>query len=220
MCGRYSIAKSLKEIEKSFEAKFTFEFTPLYNIAPTLKLPVITNKDQDKIQDFEWSYKAPWNKKLNITNATFEKVQSSSTFSKSFKERRCIVIATSVFEWRQNVKPKQPYLIYVEDQPIFGMAGLWKKFVDEETGEETNQFTIITTTPNKVMDLVGHHRMPVILKRNEFDCWLNEKDCDKAYDLLKSYPANKMNAYPVSTMVNKAGYNSTDALEPIGDKVR
>src|SRR5436190_7440576 len=195
MCRRYSIVASVEEIEFAFDAQFTFEFKPLYNIAPTLKLPVITNSAPGKIQALEWSYVAPWNKKLPIINATCEKVLTSNTFSKSLKERRCIVIATSVFEWRQDVKPKQPYLIYAEDQPIFGMAGLWKSVVNEETGEETNQFTIITTTPNEVMKRVGHHRMPVILEKSKYEVWLKEPDAKKVCELLNEYPAERMNAY-------------------------
>src|SRR5437879_4672804 len=134
MCGRYSNVATISEIEASFNAKVNFDYKPLYNIAPSLKLPVITNTVPKEIQAMEWSYVAPWNKKLNITNATCEKVMQSNIFSKSLREKRCIVLATSVFEWKQDSKPKQPYLIYVEDQPVFGMAGLWKSVVNEETG--------------------------------------------------------------------------------------
>jgi putative SOS response-associated peptidase YedK len=92
------------------------------------------------------------------------------------------------------------------------MAGLWKTVVDEESGE-------VTTTPNEVMNRVGHHRMPVILEKLEYEVWLKEPDSKKVCELLNEYPAERMNAYPVTTSMNKANFNTKEALEPIGERV-
>jgi hypothetical protein len=64
--------------------------------------------------------------------------------------------------------PKSPFpwhFFQFKDQRMFGIAGLYDVWTDEETGKEIRSYTIITTEPN---ELVGqfHDRMPVILQDN------------------------------------------------------
>ncbi len=88
---------------------------------------------------------------------------------------------------------------------MFGMAGLfdiWKK-----DGRELKTFTIITTTPNKLVSEV-HDRMPVILKSKEDEYkWLNPKvtENDRLLPLLGSYPAKDMEVREASRGINKPG---------------
>jgi putative SOS response-associated peptidase YedK len=63
--------------------------------------------------------------------------------------------------------------------------------------------TIITTEPNELMQGI-HDRMPVILSPDGYDLWL-EPDFHgqgKLLEMLRPYPAEEMEAFPVSTVVN------------------
>ncbi|MDP1779400.1 MAG: SOS response-associated peptidase family protein [Anaerolineales bacterium] len=70
--------------------------------------------------------------------------------------------------------------------------------------------TIITTEPNQLMSTF-HNRMPVILDQKDYDQWLDApraphaKHPENLLLLLKPFPADKISAYPVSTLVNKPG---------------
>lgn len=63
-----------------------------------------------------------------------------------------------------------------------------------------------------------HDRMPVILTSEEEKLWpdpdQNPKDLLK---LLNAYPADGMEAYEISTEVNKPGNNYPEILDPISE---
>ena len=61
-----------------------------------------------------------------------------------------------------------------------------------------------------------YHRMPVILQPEDYDMWLDPDfdEKDALTTLLKPYPADAMEAYPVSRRVNKPANNEPSVLEP------
>lgn len=78
---------------------------------------------------------------------------------------------------------------------------------DGGEGGELRTFTILTTTPNALVGEI-HDRMPVILEPSEYDAWLDPANegggdgGDALAGLLDAFPAERMAAYPVSTLVN------------------
>ncbi len=76
--------------------------------------------------------------------------------------------------------------------------------------------SIITGAAN---DLVApiHDRMPVVLPQSVWDEWLDRENRDVASlkRLLVPSPAGEMEAWPVSTLVNKADNNGPELLEPV-----
>ena len=57
--------------------------------------------------------------------------------------------------------------------------------------------------------------MPVILPQEHEDVWLDpdNRDLQKLTALLKPYPTEKMEAYPVSTLVNSPKNDSPECIE-------
>jgi putative SOS response-associated peptidase YedK len=47
-----------------------------------------------------------------------------------------------------------------------------------------------------------HNRMPVILKQEDEKIWLGSKNSAEILSLLKPYPPEDMDAFPVSKLVN------------------
>ena len=91
----------------------------------------------------------------------------------------------------------------MKDDWPFGFAGLWEHW---ERGEKPiDSCTIITTTPNDVTKAV-HDRMPVIIAPDDYDRWLTGDPAE----LLRPYPPEKMEAFPVSTLVNSPKNESAD----------
>ena len=61
-----------------------------------------------------------------------------------------------------------------------------------------------------------HNRMPVIVEPEDFDLWLNpEPDPEQGLHLLRPYPAEKMAAYPVSTVVNNPRNDVPECIQSI-----
>ena len=115
-------------------------------------------------------------------------------------KKRCIVPSTGYFEWRHEEANKIPYYIYVKDEPIFSMAGIYDRWLDKDTGEEHKTFSIITTDTNSLTDYIDNtkHRMPAILTQEEEEKWLNPS-LSKAEiaSLLKPFDTEKMDAYVI-----------------------
>lgn len=126
-------------------------------------------------------------------------------------KKRCIIPSTGYFEWRHEGKKKIPYFIFLKDEPIFSMAGIYDSWLDKKTGEVKQTFSIITTDANPLTDYIHNtkHRMPAILSKEEENRWLDSSLSKTEIDsLLNPYEADKMDAYIVENdFINKA---STD----------
>jgi len=59
--------------------------------------------------------------------------------------------------------------------------------------------------------------MPVIVKRENYDQWLDPKneDVEGLAKLLTQFPHEKMNAFPVSTMLNNPKFEDPRCIEPV-----
>jgi putative SOS response-associated peptidase YedK len=111
--------------------------------------------------------------------------------------------------------------IQLRGQEPFVFAGLWdtwKKPDDAGDAEdaEIESYTIITCEPNDLMRSI-HNRMPVILKPENYDQWLDPKneDVDGLAKLLAPYPEKEMGAHPVSTLVNNPKFDDPRCIEPV-----
>ncbi|HWP44668.1 MAG TPA: SOS response-associated peptidase, partial [Blastocatellia bacterium] len=117
------------------------------------------------------------------------------------------------YEWQNVGDGKRPIYIRLKSGRPFGFAGLYEVWEPPE-GEPLTTCTIITTEANELMKPI-HDRMPVIIAKDREDFWLDPevKDQDSLLELLKPYPAEDMEAYPVSKRVNSPGNNSPDCIK-------
>ena len=98
----------------------------------------------------------------------------------------------------------------------FAFAGLWDMWRSKDNAPIPS-CTIITTEPNQMMEQI-HNRMPVILKPQVYEQWLDPRE-QRPYELnelLGPYSAEDMTAYPVSRFVNNPRNDSPDCIAPAG----
>lgn len=166
--------------------------------------PVITSDPE--IQSYKWGLIPFWVKdgkqadeiKRMTLNARADTIFSKPSFREPIMKKRCIIPSTGYFEWRHEGIRKTPYYIYIKDEPIFSMAGVYDSWLDKSTGEIVNTFSIITTDANPLTDYIHNtkHRMPAILSHADEEKWLDPKlrksDMEQ---LLLPFPANLMDAY-------------------------
>ncbi|MBS4071893.1 SOS response-associated peptidase [Algoriphagus aquatilis] len=216
MCGRYSLNKSKIELEERFQAEMLADFKPRFNIAPTQLVPVITSDSPKGFSFFYWGITPDFgqNKPVaqKLINARAESVNEKISFKGSFQRRRCLIPADGFFEWKKlGKKTKIPYRFTLREEEIFSFAGIWEEY-ETVSGESQHTFLILTTTPNELVEEV-HDRMPVILKRDQEKKWLDkytsEEDLSK---MLTTYPAELMQSYTVSPLVNSVLNDSPSIL--------
>lgn len=140
-------------------------------------------------------------------------------FRDAFKERRCILPADGFYEWKKlDAKAKQPYAIVMKDRSVFAFAGLWERWKDKASGQTIQSCAIITTQPNEVCAPI-HDRMPAILEPKDYGFWLGEKPAEpcQLMAMLKPYPAQTMEAYPVSSRVGNVKNTDAALFEPLAN---
>ena len=217
MCGRFSQTKSKQDIKKRFNVKkVSEEVLPIFNISPDSYVPVILNESQDEVSVARWGLVPSWAKEekspYSMINARAETLLEKPAYKHLIKNRRCIVIADSFYEWKKEAGKKFPYRIMLKSDDLFAFAGLWDLW--EREGKSIVSCSIITTSSNKICKNI-HDRMPVILPKEKENDWLSDIAVEKAINLLKPYPDNEMKCYEVSLKVNNPTNNSPEILEPI-----
>lgn len=220
MCGRYAIVLDAAQLEAQFGAQLAGNMPPNFNAAPAQNLPVITNEDPGQVQFFRWGLLPDWAKEENagykMINARMEGITEKPSFRKAVRQQRCLVPASSFYEWRAEGKLKIPFSIRPTDQDLFAFAGIWNRWVNRETGEEIPTFAIITMEANPFMRQL-HDRMPAVLPADVAHRWIDPKvSFEEAFALLQPYSAARMRAVEVSREVNKVGNNGPDLVEPAG----
>jgi putative SOS response-associated peptidase YedK len=216
MCGRFSLTANEAELNLRFElAGGDAPYVPRYNGAPTQMLAVITSDNPRKLSYHRWGLIPPWAKDISIgnkmINARAETITEKASFRTPLFSKRCLVPADGFYEWQQD-ESKQPYRIFVKNNPIFAMAGLWERWKSPE-GAVIESFNIITTGANSFMKPI-HNRMPVILSRADEKTWLASKDPAEILGLLKPFPSEEMDAYKVSKLVNSPRNDVPQIIEP------
>ncbi|WP_342436690.1 SOS response-associated peptidase [Paenibacillus sp. FSL L8-0436] len=223
MCGRFTITVTLEELITHYlidDSKIAV-MKPNYNVAPMHNIPAVIGSDDGKhLGELRWGLVPFWAKDEKIgnkmINARAETVAEKPAFKRLLKSKRCIIPADGFYEWKKDGSIKQPYRILLSDGGIFSFAGLYDTWEDSE-GKKLSTCTIITTTPNSLMEDI-HDRMPVILRPEDEADWLgrDNDDVESLLKLLKPYDASKMRAYKVPSAVGNVRNNSKDLLEDIG----
>ena len=90
-------------------------------------------------------------------------------------------------------------------------AGLWEGWKDPANDEWLHTCTIITGEPNEFVREI-HTRMPVILPEEHHDAWLSG---EAGKEVLVSFPADRMKAWPISSRVNSPKNNDPQIIAPI-----
>ncbi len=218
MCGRFSISTPTEILRVRFNVPRAEDLKPNYNAAPTQNLPVILNSEPTTINLCRWGLIPFWAKEQRkgngMINARAETLLQKPSFRTPFKKQRCLVLADGFYEWKRTSDRKIPHRISMRDHEPFAFAGIWEVWKTPD-GEDVKTFSIITTEPNELMKPL-HHRMPVIMKRENEEKWLQEIDISEAQKMLEPYPFEDLEAYPISTLVNNPRNNSEDIIKPLG----
>lgn len=223
MCGRVVQKTPLSEIRVYFETSNPVpNAAATYNGAPTDTLPVVRldREGRRSLDLLRWGLIPYWAKDRSIgprcINAMCETVATKPAFREAFRHRRCLVPADFFYEWQKVGGRKQPYAIGLADGNPMAFAGLWERWNDREAGQPLHTFTIITGPPNGLVAPI-HNRMPVILPREAWPLWLGEDETNDVtlLGLLRPYPAERMNAFPVGLRVGSVRNNDPALIEPV-----
>ena len=222
MCGRFTLTVDPAELKEEFEdAAFPAKYAPRYNIAPTQPVLAIPNDGLNAADFFVWGLIPSWAKDPAIgnrlINARGETLAEKPSFRGGYKYKRCLVLTDGYYEWKSvpGTKTKIPHFIRLKTARPFAFAGLWDEWQSPE-GSSIRSCTIVTTKPNKFLASI-HDRMPVILHPKDYTDWLDSspRAADSLNHLITEFPAELMEAYPVSTLVNSPSNDRAECVLPV-----
>jgi putative SOS response-associated peptidase YedK len=204
MCGRYRRRSTKEKIAELFEVEHgleELEIEPQDDVAPGSVQPVVylTPEGERRIALMRWGFKLP---DRFLFNTRSEGVERSRFWQAAFRERRCIVPADSFFEWTHDAsRSKAKYEFTVHDGGLFGMAGLWSRWLNQRTGQWEQTFSILTGEANEVMRPI-HGRQPEIIEPHESAEYLAPA-LSLPLHLLRILPSEEMKAGVVTNGNNE-----------------
>ncbi|MBK9317172.1 MAG: SOS response-associated peptidase [Acidobacteria bacterium] len=220
MCGRFTQRHKPEEIEDRFDVEpIELLQEARYNIAPSQPIAAIRQGEHREMFVCKWGLVPFWAKDPsignNMINAKAETLAEKPSFKRAFAKRRCMIPADGFYEWQKRGKgPSQPFYVRLKAGELFAFAGLWEEWKSPE-GEVLTTCTIITVEPNELIAGI-HNRMAMILKPEDEAAWLDPKNgIPEIANLLQPYPANLMEAYPISRAVNNPRFDDPSCIEPV-----
>jgi len=222
MCCRYLLLlQHYREVLAKLGIRGGAEFLSRYNIAPGSAVPAVRTKpgtSRRELCSLHWGLVPGWTKNDRpaqpLANARAESLVAKPSFREAFRSRRCIIPASGFYEWESVDRTKKPWLFRWRDEQPFALAGLWETWRRTD-GVELETCAVITTEPNELMRPI-HHRMPVMLRPEHFDLWLDPRIEEPARlaPALQVAPAAAMSAVAVNSRVNHVDCDQPDCLEP------
>jgi len=187
-------------------------------VAPTQPIPIVhLDHGARRFALVRWGLIPSWvddpRKFSLVINARADSVLEKPAFRNAMRYRRCLIPADGFYEWRAvGAGPKQPYYIHARGGAPFAFAGLWENWMGPN-GEEMESAAIVTTDANATLKPI-HVRMPVILTTDAFEAWLDTRnvDAETAAALLAPAPDDMLEAYPISTAVNRVANDDASLI--------
>ena len=222
MCGRFTFNLPPELLAEIFGlAETPMVPAPRYNIAPTQQILAVRQDVEYNIHldQFRWGLIPCWTRELQhgppLNNARSETVAEKPSFRSAIKHRRCLIPSTGFYEWLREGTSKTPYYIHLKDGSPMVYAGIWEYWKSPE-GETVESCSMLTTEANSLIATI-HERMPVILHLSEFPFWLDRDmiDPQKLIRLYQPYPADLIEMYQVSPLVNSAKNNGPDLIRAV-----
>jgi putative SOS response-associated peptidase YedK len=220
MCGRYTFTSAPEAMRQLFRYLEQPNFPPRYNIAPTQPIAIVRLVEGERrFALVRWGLLPSWVKDPKafslVINARGESILDKPAFRAAMKRRRCLIPADGFYEWQKAGDRKRPFFIHAKMGTPLAFAGLWETWTGPN-GEELETAAIVTTRANGTLAPI-HDRMPVIVPPEAFDLWLNCNDVDAktAEAMIAPAPGDVLEAYEISTAVNRTANDSPKLLEPV-----
>ena len=223
MCGRFVGYRSFHELKKAFPIdKAACEVTENYNVAPSQEVLAIIKHDKENwLEKLHWGLVPFWAKDITIgsrlINARAETIVTKPSFRDAFRKRRCLILADGFYEWKGSKGEKQPMFITLPEGIPFAFAGLWETWRRKDEKDSVYKSCAIITVQagDSVREI--HHRMPAILKPENYAPWLDplNQDIDELTNMLETGIVTQLKSRAVSKSVNSVKNNVPSNIMPL-----
>lgn len=221
MCGRF-VTPEIAAMERFWHVggRNWHQFIlPTFNVAPTTQVPILL-KDQNgewEVRSARWGLIPSWWKKPEPPSMTFnarsEEAAGKPTWRDAMKGRRCLMPMRGWYEWQvvPGAKTKQPYFVSVPGEDVLAVAALWSTWKGPDGASVLSCALLSKEAAPSIAHI--HHRMPVVLKPEHYDAWVDSTAKPEAVQAMITDARIDLSGYPVSTRVNQVRNNSPELLQ-------
>ncbi|MDO9154716.1 MAG: SOS response-associated peptidase [Paludibacter sp.] len=213
-----TLEKYYDSLPNNWERKNDLPEFPDYFFLSGFSLPLLPIIKDDGIFLHQWGLIPSWIKtekdaheiRSKTLNAKGETIFEKPSFKKCIQNQRCILPVAGFFEYREMNGLKYPYFIHSVDHDDFFLGSVYDRWINEESGEVLNTFSIVTTPANTLMEKIRNlkKRMPLIIRTKDSYQWIDRNtDLHLVEKLICPYDELKMNAYTISRIANNARMN-------------
>lgn len=221
MCGRFALTLPADAMAALFAAAPANDHPPVpdYNICPTRPIHAVRHDDERRhLEAMRWGFLPHWYDTPTdgplLINARAETVADKPAFRAAARERRCLIPASGFYEWTKGEDGSRlPWYVRAVDKGPLAFAGVWQDWT--RGGEHLRTCAIVTCDANTEMRRI-HHRMPVIVARDDWALWLGEEGKGAAR-LMRPAPEGVLEAYRVDPKVNSSRAAGPELIEPLAE---
>lgn len=206
MCGRVNVSDfpPLQRLMEYLGMPIYPSRPQRYNITPGSNLDVLNN---NKFSFMEWSIGF---NRFKHPNTRIETIGKKRNLQNILLSQRCIIPINRYYEWpniiRKEKYGKTRYCIHTSEGVML-LGGIYIK------RGKNKQFNILTTKSNKQISEF-HHRMPVIIRPEDFKSWMSSTDLNTMYELSSSYDGELI-IYECSEYVDNGRNEGAKCIDPI-----
>jgi len=170
MCDHYVLNPGTEFYQRFRVPNRLPSFPKKNNVYPGAIEPIITKQGLTLVWIMKWGLIPFWAKERGVGDKMFnvkaESVITKLGFRKSFRTQRCLIPASGFYI--------SSYFFNIDYRSLFSFAGIYDIWEEPVSGHEIYTFAIITTTANSSVKAISN-QMPVILRQQDEQVWLNEK---------------------------------------------
>jgi len=220
LAKRYKLKTNIIEMAQEIldeQYKITAFTNPICSIVTT----------SESLEIAHWGLIPHWTKTVEeakkvrnmCINARSETVFTKPAFRTPILSKRCLLPATGYFEYHHANKEKIPYYIFLKDEDIFSIGGIYELWKNPHTKETTQTFTILTVPANELCARIHNggnnpFRMPLIIDKEHENLWLDISLKTTDIQLFfQPYDDERMDAYPISKDFLKKRPNDPSIIE-------
>jgi putative SOS response-associated peptidase YedK len=221
LAKRYGVKTDIIEMAKQILEEQKYRINAFTHPA----CPIITNGANVEIANWglipHWT-KTPENAKKirNMTiNARSETVFEKPAFRTSIFSKRCLVPSTGYFEFHHSENTVTPYYIFLKNDEIFSLGGIYEQWCNPQTEEITQTFSILTVPANELCAKIHNggktpFRMPLIIERENEKLWLDTSLKNTVIQqFFRPFDTNLMDAYSISKDFLKKSPDDASIIE-------
>jgi len=154
-------------------------------LAPTDRVPIVIQQPgaPPQLIHARWGFIPHWWSKPELPrlafNARSEEAATKPMWRDALRTTRCLIPATTWYEWQHLHGAKIPHSLTPGDGRGFMFAGLWSLWRARREGDPMATCVILTTAASEAVASV-HDRMPVVLAPAAWGAWLDPQAQDPA----------------------------------------